>query len=83
SSVYAAGDAEKAVDGNRDSEYRKGSCTLTKTEFNPWWRVDLENVYSISKVAITNREDCCKERLRGAQICIGNNLLDNGNNNEL
>ncbi|KAL0189940.1 hypothetical protein M9458_017039, partial [Cirrhinus mrigala] len=77
------GGAEKAVDGNRDTNYRKGSCTLTKTEFNPWWRVDLGNVYSISKVAITNRGDCCKERLKGAQIRIGNNLSNNGNNNEL
>ncbi|XP_026054877.1 uncharacterized protein LOC113040897 [Carassius auratus] len=77
------GAAEHAVDGNRDSNYAKGSCTLTKVEFNPWWRADLGNVYSISNVSITNRGDCCKERLRGAQIRIGNKLENNGNNNEL
>ncbi|ROL52946.1 Fucolectin-7 [Anabarilius grahami] len=77
------GDAEHAVDGNRDSDYRKGSCTHTKTEFNPWWRVDLGNVYSISNITITNRQDCCKEWLKGAQIRIGNSLANNGNNNEL
>ncbi|XDV35086.1 hypothetical protein PO909_005121 [Leuciscus waleckii] len=80
---HPQGDAQHAVDGNRDSDYKKGSCTITKTEFNPWWRVDLGNVYSVSNVTITNRGDCCKDRLRGAQIRIGNKLDNNGNNNEL
>ncbi|XP_016366763.1 fucolectin-7-like [Sinocyclocheilus rhinocerous] len=80
---HSQGDAEHAVDGNRDANYAKGSCSYTKAEFNPWWRADLGNIYSISKVAITNRGDCCKERLRGAQIRIGNELENNGNNNEL
>uniref|UniRef100_A0A673NHD9 Fucolectin tachylectin-4 pentraxin-1 domain-containing protein n=1 Tax=Sinocyclocheilus rhinocerous TaxID=307959 RepID=A0A673NHD9_9TELE len=81
--LHIEGVAERAVDGNRNANYGKGSCTHTKAEFNPWWRADLGNVYSISKVAITNRVDCCKERLRGAQIRIGNKLENNGNNNEL
>ncbi|CAM4630601.1 unnamed protein product [Leuciscus chuanchicus] len=80
---HPQGDAQHAVDGNRDSDYKKESCTITKTEFNPWWRVDLGNVYSVSNVTITNRGDCCKDRLRGAQIRIGNKLDNNGNNNEL
>ncbi|XP_077096478.1 uncharacterized protein LOC143747549 isoform X3 [Siphateles boraxobius] len=80
---HPQGDAQHAIDGNRDSDYKKESCTFTKTEFNPWWRVDLGNVYSVSNVTITNRGDCCKERLRGAQIRIGNKLDNNGNNNEL
>ncbi|XP_042615342.1 fucolectin-7-like isoform X1 [Cyprinus carpio] len=80
---HPQGVAEHAVDGNRDSNYAKGSCTHTTAEFNPWWRADLGNVYSISNVSITNRGDCCKERLRGAQIRIGNKLENNGNNNEL
>ncbi|XP_048057784.1 pentraxin fusion protein-like [Megalobrama amblycephala] len=80
---HPQGDAQHAIDGKRDSNYAKESCTHTKTEFNPWWRVDLGNVYSISNVTITNRQDCCKERLRGAQIRIGNSLANNGNNNEL
>ncbi|XP_067217491.1 uncharacterized protein [Chanodichthys erythropterus] len=80
---HALGDAQHAVDGNRDSDYFKSSCTHTKTEFNPWWRVDLGNIYSVSNVTITNRGDCCKERLRGAQIRVGNSLDNNGNDNEL
>ncbi|XP_048059454.1 uncharacterized protein LOC125276079, partial [Megalobrama amblycephala] len=83
SSTYPLGDAEHAVDGDRDSNYRKGSCSQTKAEFNPWWRVDLGNVYSVSNITITNLGDCCRERLMGAQIRIGNSLANNGNNNVL
>ncbi|XP_048057793.1 uncharacterized protein LOC125275137 [Megalobrama amblycephala] len=83
SSTARLGAAQHAVDGNRNSDANKGSCTHTNSEFNPWWRVDLGNVYSINKVTITNRGDCCKERLKGAQIRIGNSLDNNGNSNEL
>ncbi|XP_048057804.1 uncharacterized protein LOC125275148 [Megalobrama amblycephala] len=83
SSTAPLGDAQHAVDGDRNSDANKGSCSHTNSDFNPWWRVDLENVYSISNVTITNRQDCCKERLKGAQIRIGNSLDNNGNNNEL
>uniref|UniRef100_A0A8C1PTG9 Fucolectin tachylectin-4 pentraxin-1 domain-containing protein n=1 Tax=Cyprinus carpio TaxID=7962 RepID=A0A8C1PTG9_CYPCA len=70
---HPQGDAEHAVDGDRDTNYMKGSCTHSKAELNPWWRVDLGKVYSISKVAITNRGDCCK-KINGAVIRIGNFL---------
>ncbi|XP_051948700.1 uncharacterized protein LOC127619749 isoform X2 [Xyrauchen texanus] len=50
-------------------------------DFNPWWRLDLLDSYSISRVIITNRGDCCPERLDGAEILIGNSLENNGNNN--
>nr|XP_055075202.1 fucolectin-like [Misgurnus anguillicaudatus] len=76
-------DAYNAVDGNRDSDYMKRSCTHTAIEDNPWWRVDLKRSYSINKVIITNRGDCCGERIIGAQIRIGNSLDNNGNNNKL
>ncbi|XP_046698553.1 fucolectin-1-like [Silurus meridionalis] len=58
-----------------------GSCTHTSTQNNPWWRVDLLVVYDISNIIITNRGDCCAERINGAEIHIGNSLLNNGNNN--
>ncbi|XP_065146093.1 uncharacterized protein [Paramisgurnus dabryanus] len=77
------GDANHAVDGNRESIYTRGSCSHTAGEYNPWWRVDLKRIYSINRVSITNRGDCCEERIIGAQIRIGNSLDNNGNNNEL
>ncbi|XP_056597699.1 uncharacterized protein si:ch73-359m17.2 isoform X2 [Triplophysa dalaica] len=76
-------DAQRAVDGNRDSNYLNGSCTHTAEENNPWLRVHLKNIYSVNKIIITNRGDCCADRIEGAQIRIGNSLDNNGNNNQM
>nr|XP_055024248.1 fucolectin-like [Misgurnus anguillicaudatus] len=57
------------------------TCTHTATSDNPWWRVDLLDSYYISTVVVTNRPNCCPERLDGAEIRIGNSLENNGNNN--
>ncbi|XP_053533544.1 fucolectin-like [Ictalurus punctatus] len=70
-----------AIDGNRASYFNSHSCSCTNSDYNPWWRVDLLAVYDISNVIITNRGDCCPERINGAEIHIGNSLLNNGNNN--
>ncbi|XP_051520736.1 pentraxin fusion protein-like [Myxocyprinus asiaticus] len=84
SSTYSQlGIAENAVDGNKESEYFEGSCTHTAAEKNPWWRVDLTEVHKVTMITITNRADCCEERIIRAQIHIGNSLENNGNNNEL
>ncbi|RXM27089.1 Pentraxin fusion protein [Acipenser ruthenus] len=53
------------------SIYSKESCTYTNTDSPSWWRVDLKDTYEISTVIITNRKDCCHERLQGAEIRIG------------
>ena len=37
--------------------------THTCWEKDPWWQVDLTQEYLISEVHITNRVDCCSERL--------------------
>ncbi|XP_062395743.1 uncharacterized protein LOC134083435 [Sardina pilchardus] len=74
-------DAHNAIDGNRDPHFYHGSCTHTEAQTNPWWRVDLLNPYVITSVTITNRGDGYSERLNGAEIRIGNSLLDNGNSN--
>ncbi|XP_053087058.1 fucolectin-like isoform X2 [Pangasianodon hypophthalmus] len=70
-----------ATDGNRASHLLSYSCSCTNIENNPWWRVDLLAVYDISTVVVTNRGDCCPERINGAEIHIGNSLVNNGNNN--
>ncbi|XP_072249502.1 uncharacterized protein [Leuresthes tenuis] len=72
------GAAYNAIDGNRGSNFEHGSCTATRTQTNPWWRVDLLDSYIITSITITNRGDCCPERLNGAEIHIGNSLRDNG-----
>ncbi|KAJ8290975.1 hypothetical protein GJAV_G00019850 [Gymnothorax javanicus] len=77
------GDPENAIDRELQGVYLKGSCSHTAAETNPWWRVDLLATYNITSVAITNREDCCSERINGAEIHIGNSLKNNGNDNPL
>ncbi|KAL7393591.1 hypothetical protein ABVT39_013279 [Epinephelus coioides] len=81
SSVLSAGVAERAIDGSRASIWNQGSCTRTNRERRPWWRLDLLRTYKIYTVTITNRKDCCHNRLNGAEIRIGNSLDDNGNAN--
>uniref|UniRef100_UPI003AAFECB7 uncharacterized protein n=1 Tax=Centroberyx gerrardi TaxID=166262 RepID=UPI003AAFECB7 len=81
SSVYGSGVPKRAIDGNRASIWRQGSCTHTKHELKPWWRLDLQNTYKVTYVTITNRKDCCHTRLNGAEIRIGNSLKNNGNGN--
>ena len=38
----------------------RGACSLTRDTPPVWWQVDLLNVYVITKVAITGREEFCK-----------------------
>uniref|UniRef100_A0A8C7PW73 Fucolectin tachylectin-4 pentraxin-1 domain-containing protein n=1 Tax=Oncorhynchus mykiss TaxID=8022 RepID=A0A8C7PW73_ONCMY len=72
----------KVIDGNRNSNYNYGgSCSSTAFNTNPWWRVDLLDLYRVTAVTITNRGDCCPKRLDGAEIRIGNSLENNGINN--
>uniref|UniRef100_A0A674A4F3 Fucolectin tachylectin-4 pentraxin-1 domain-containing protein n=1 Tax=Salmo trutta TaxID=8032 RepID=A0A674A4F3_SALTR len=81
SSLHEYGQAQNAIDGNRESDFFKLLCTHTEHETNPWWRVDLLDMYRVTAVIITNRGDCCPERLDGAEIRIGNSLENNGINN--
>ncbi|XP_034409592.1 uncharacterized protein si:ch211-215k15.4 [Cyclopterus lumpus] len=76
--VDALGAAYNAIDGNRESNYLAGSCTHTVEQSNPWWRVDLLQTYTVTSVIVTNRGDCCDDRLDGAEVHIGNSLQDNG-----
>lgn len=58
SSTYLSYVAEMAVDGNRSTDILDNSCSHTgeKTEeSNPWWRVDLQAVYYITRVRLLNR----------------------------
>uniref|UniRef100_A0A671QTM9 Fucolectin tachylectin-4 pentraxin-1 domain-containing protein n=1 Tax=Sinocyclocheilus anshuiensis TaxID=1608454 RepID=A0A671QTM9_9TELE len=69
--------AHNAIDGNRESNYARGSCSITNADRDPWWRVDLGDVYRITRVSVTNRGDCCEKRIEGIQIRIGNSLHNN------
>ncbi|XP_075705059.1 fucolectin-4-like [Rhinoderma darwinii] len=80
-SVYqhsVMGYAKKAIDGVKDTTYIKGSCTHTNAVKDPWWKLDLKQIYKISNVVLTNRQDCCAKRLMEAEVRIGNSP-DNNN----
>ncbi|XP_068586006.1 fucolectin-1-like [Cebidichthys violaceus] len=81
SSLYGTGVAINAIDGNRAFYWSQGSCTHTKPDFNPWWRLDLGKTHKVFSVSITNVIDSLPQRLNGAQILIGDSLENNGNNN--
>ncbi|KAJ1174186.1 hypothetical protein NDU88_006009 [Pleurodeles waltl] len=71
----------KAIDGSLSNNYMTGSCSHTDLEFEPWLMVDLKAPASIQCVAITNRGDCCRERINGAEVRIGNSKKDGGRHN--
>ena len=72
------GAAYNAIDGNHESNYGSGSCAHSTEMRNPWWRVDLLESYIITSITIVNREDCCKHRINGMEVHIGNSVERNG-----
>ena len=47
--------AARAVDGDRNSDFDALSCFHTTKQNAAWWRVDLQAVYVIREVILTNR----------------------------
>lgn len=39
---------KNAVDGNADHFIAGGSCAVTKSQSNPWFRLDLQNPTAVS-----------------------------------
>ncbi|KAJ1194897.1 hypothetical protein NDU88_004182 [Pleurodeles waltl] len=65
------------LSGKRTGSYHDMSCSATNGDLNPWWKVDLGKSQAIGSVVVVNRADCCPERIRGAEVRVG----DNENNN--
>ncbi|XP_061495357.1 uncharacterized protein LOC133390557 isoform X2 [Rhineura floridana] len=78
SSYNKLGSAKNAIDGSTSSDYLRGQCTHTQKEANPWWTVDLRMRFVVVSVVITNRGDCCAERINGAEIRIGDSEDEGG-----
>jgi hypothetical protein len=69
------GDASRANDGNTDGNFGAGSVTHTDVgDLAPWWQVDLGAEYSISRVVLWNRTDCCQWRLSNFHLSILDSL---------
>ncbi|XP_055506151.1 fucolectin-5-like [Leucoraja erinacea] len=83
SGTHGGGKASNAIDGHNSWNAEGGFCTHTGNSANPWWRIDLGGNNVISSVRISNRLDCCQQRILGAEVRIGNSLEDDGNSNRL
>jgi hypothetical protein len=68
------GVASRAIDGNTNPVYGKGSITHTNEEKSPWWEVDLGRSVAVSEIKIWNRHENLHSRMNGAQV----QLLDEG-----
>lgn len=77
-STTSAGNASRAIDGSTANGYWQGSCTHTEEQANPWWQVSFDKAYVVAGVKVTNRGDCCGDRLNGFDVfvdtykCAGN-----------
>ncbi|CAH3028156.1 unnamed protein product [Porites evermanni] len=72
SSTDNNGFSSRAVDDNLGPYYDSKSCTHTKQEENPWWRVDLGREYIVTDVQIINRFNHY-ERLKNFEVRVGVN----------
>ncbi|XP_078702568.1 uncharacterized protein LOC144928212 isoform X1 [Branchiostoma floridae x Branchiostoma belcheri] len=66
---------EKAVDGYRGTSAGTpdNECAITQEEPQPWWKVDLADTYTVSRVSVLNRGDWQEERLRNFTVRVGQN----------
>jgi len=78
--LYLFGAAYNAIDGNPNPTWHEASCSHTKNDISPWWRLDLRVTHKVFSVKITNR-DGASRRLNGAEIRIGDSMENYGNNN--
>lgn len=76
-----SGAASRANDGNTDGEYFSGASvahTASSSESQPWWEVDLGDVYTITEVVVWNRTDCCANRMTNFWIHVSDDPFPGG-----
>ncbi|MFE7566576.1 alpha-L-fucosidase [Streptomyces sp. NPDC057539] len=65
------GVAARAVDGDTDGVWGRGSVTHTKEpESEAWWQTDLGSSRDIADIAVWNRTDCCGDRLSNYWVFV-------------
>ncbi len=73
SSPYNGGGAEPelAIDGNTSGIwFGDYSVSSTSWEMQPWWEIDLGDVYNIEEINVWNRTDCCSDFLSNYYILV-------------
>ncbi|GLC61732.1 hypothetical protein PLESTB_001796800 [Pleodorina starrii] len=79
SQLYDKYGPENAVDGDSTTVIKPdGSYAIFHSADNdtkPWLSIDLGSPFNISKVVLHNRLDCCGERLKNAEVRVGNTSI--------
>jgi len=70
SSELWGGKPNRAVDGDTSGQWAHSSCTHTAKQQNSWWKVELGAEYSIDRVTVWNRSDCCGNMLKQATVMV-------------
>ncbi len=72
SSTGFGGEASRAIDGAQTADWSGDSCTHTAggPGAENWWQVDLGQVGDVGSVLLTNRADCCADRINGAHVVV-------------
>nr|XP_032802689.1 fucolectin-7-like [Petromyzon marinus] len=63
--------ASKAIDSTNGTNFCSGMCSATSYEWEPWFCITLDDVYTVDAVSITNRDDTEGIRLFGVHIKVG------------
>src|ERR1051326_4572712 len=64
--------ASNSVDGNTDGNFFHNSVSHTNLDANAWWQVDLGAAATVASVVISNRTDCCSNRLSDYWVFVSN-----------
>ncbi len=67
SGTYIDADAKRAIDGNTDGEYKKGSVAHANQQDDPWWEVDLKGELPVERIVVWNRAET-GDRLEGFRV---------------
>ncbi|MGH9360342.1 MAG: discoidin domain-containing protein, partial [Thermoanaerobaculia bacterium] len=71
STTAFGGLSSRAVDGDTSGIFSQNSITHTAAgDPQPYWQVDLGAVYSVGRVALWNRLDCCSHRLSNFRLLV-------------
>jgi|GEM_PF-5400540 len=72
------GAASRAVDGNTMGNWvsnQTNTVTHTRTQTDPWWQLNLGDLYDIKGLKIWRRMDCCLDRLQDFYIMVSSNPI--------
>ena len=80
SSTTHGGHPSRAVDKFINPSWGGGSCTHTTMSSDPWWKASTNVPYDtfVTQVAVTNRQDCCWDRLSPFNVAINGEACATG-----